>query len=73
MVRRKPAQRSTSLLIHADCLTTNSSSDISPFCTISSACSQIAVVPGSAIGRGTASIRPNAAGVAASALPCLLR
>ncbi|MNC21994.1 hypothetical protein D3C75_699820 [compost metagenome] len=73
MVMRMPLHRSTSLPIHADCRATNSSSGISPLCTMSSACSQIAVVPGSAIGRGTASIRLNAAGVAASALPCLVR
>src|SRR5690606_35968473 len=70
MVRRKPRQRCTCLLIHADCLATNSSNDISPLCTMSSACSQIAVVPGSAMARGTASIRLNAAGLAARALPC---
>src|SRR5690606_2648380 len=73
MVRRRSRQRSTCLLIQADCLATNSSRLISPLCTMSSACSQIAVVPGSAIARGTASIRLKAAGLADSALPCLLR
>src|SRR5690606_3771235 len=73
IVRRRSRQRSTCLLIQADCLATNSSRLISPLCTMSSACSQIAVVPGSAIARGTASIRLKAAGLADSALPCLLR
>ena len=73
MVRLSPAQRLTCLLIHAACLVTNSSRLISPLCTMSRACSQIAVVPGSAMARGTASIRLNAAGVAARALPFLTR
>ncbi|MNR20205.1 hypothetical protein D3C85_1370350 [compost metagenome] len=73
MVRLRPAQRLTCLLIHAACLVTNSSRLISPLCTMSRACSQIAVVPGSAMARGTASIRLNAAGVAARALPFLTR
>ena len=73
MVMRMPLQRATCLLIQAACLATNSSRLISPLCTMSSACSQIAVVPGSAIARGTASIRLNAAGVADSALPFFTR
>ncbi|MNR50196.1 hypothetical protein D3C85_1696820 [compost metagenome] len=73
MLRLKPAQRCTCLLIQADCLATNSSRVISPLCTMSRACSQMAVVPGSAMARGTASIRLKAAGVAARALPCLTR
>src|SRR5471032_2610169 len=73
MVRLRPAQRATCLLIHAACLVTNSSRLISPLCTMSRACSQIAVVPGSAMARGTASIRLNAAGVAARALPFFTR
>ncbi|MNE73182.1 hypothetical protein D3C80_1691780 [compost metagenome] len=73
MVRRRPAQRPTCLLIQAACLATNSSRLISPLWTMSRACSQMAVVPGSAMARGTASIRLKAAGVAARALPCLTR
>ncbi|MNN80011.1 hypothetical protein D3C81_1967020 [compost metagenome] len=73
MVRLRLEQRVTCLLIHAACLVTNSSRLISPLCTMSSACSQMAVVPGSAIARGTASIRLNAAGVAARALPFFTR
>ena len=73
MVRLRPAQRLTCLLIQAACLVTNSSRLISPLCTMSKACSQMAVVPGSAMARGTASIKLKAAGVAASALPFLIR
>ncbi len=73
MLIRMPTQRLTCLLIHAACLATNSSRLISPLWTMSSACSQIAVVPGSAMARGTASIRLKAAGAAHSDLPCLVR
>ena len=73
MVMLIPLQRSMCLLIQAACLATKISRGISPLCTMSSACSQMAVVPGSAMARGTASIRLKAGGVAASALPFLIR
>ncbi|MOA47694.1 hypothetical protein D3C78_1703520 [compost metagenome] len=73
MVRLMPWQRATCLLIQAACRVTNSSRLISPLCTMSSACSQMAVVPGSAMARGTASIRLKAAGVADRALPFFTR
>ena len=63
----------TSWPTQADCLAIKVSSVIWPASIMSSACSQTAVVPGSAMAAGTVSIKVKAASVARMARPFFSR